>query len=310
MTLAALLIAIPLVIVGIAAFAAWTLFFKPLSVAEYEMAVEDGFDQMADGTRIMGEAVRDLVNDARGGLSTPDVSRYQSDFAEGERQAREASVVLAALRAPEEYARVHRDVERFAGFMLDDVLSSFSAAMNEMSAGDDAEAVSRRLVRAAERSAQRAEPAQRSLSAIRDELHLGFLGDPMTGLALSPVSVTVSWEQPVDVDLFVKDVNGSSYSNLKDRDATGGPGDQSETIVFENHGSQDLSHGRYRISAYYASRSGTSWDQVYVTVAMTLPTGAVVERERWVSFDSSADEWHVFEVDAATGEYTVLDWLD
>ncbi len=293
------------------AFGAWTLFVKPLSASEYEIAVEDGLMQLSEGTDLMGEAVRGLVGDAQAGLSAQDISRYQSDFAAGEKRAREACANLDSLRTPDEYTRVQRDLERYTSFMVGDVLDPYASFMREAGSVTDTEELSRRLVRASERSSQRGESARGYLDSVLGELYLTSLDDPMSGLALLPVSVTVSWQQPVDVDLIVKDaVGGQSYGHLKDRDATGGAGQQSETIVFRDHDGEDLSRGTYQVIAFYAGRAGTDSDEVQVTVTMTLPTGAVIERQRLVDFDTGSDEWYVFEVDSLTGQYGDLDWLE
>lgn len=303
-------VAVLVALAVIAGAVIWTVFFKPLSPENYELAVQEQFEQLEEGVILMGQAVTDVAAGSQGGLSAADLEAIQEDFSEGESMAREACETLSGLRAPDEHLRAQRDIEAYTAFMTDDVIEPFSSFISQRGADEDSEAVTSALMRVSERSSRKVDAMRERQAAIVESLYLSSDLDPLQGLALSPAKVVVSWEQPVDVDLKVYDMSGNSWSEHKDRDATGGAGEQSETLEFTEYEGADLSTGRYQIAVFYASTGDTDLSEVDVTVSLTLPSGAVVERSGWVDFDSMSDEWYVFELDPATGEYSELDWSE
>lgn len=139
--------------------------------------------------------------------------------------------------------------------------------------------------------------------------------------ATSPVKVTLSWDQPVDMDL---EIWNSAATNLIHRafpeqrnnwlapncgqDVTNGQQGK-EFFIFKNCGTEDFSNGQYVISVYFAKRpDGSSIDGVFATVTIEAPGKPPVERRRKVMYAEGSDQWHVCRIDAATG--AILEDID
>jgi len=306
-----LAIIIPLIVIIIGGVIVWFLFFKPMDPNDYEAKVEDEFLALEEGVGIMGDAVSDILAAADGGIDGQDLNDLRADFEEGADMARSATGGIDGLREPDEYSRAHRDAVAYMEFARNDLIDPVSEVVDGIQAGDDTSDIGRDLQRVMERVSSDMPRMDERLWEIKEELYLPDDLEPLAGIKLSPVTVTVSWTDPVDIDLGATDnATGDSVGYLKNRDAMSDASERSETLEFIDHGDYDLTTGNYEITAYYASMGNTSLDAVNVTVTVTMPSGAEVSFNRMVDYDGSSDLWHVINLDAATGEYEELGWAD
>lgn len=305
-----LAILIPLIVIIIAGTVVWFLFFKPMNPNDYEAKVEDEMAVLEEGMALMGDSIAEILVAADGGISSDDLNDFRSDFKEGASMARGAANEITDLREPDEYSRAHRDLVAYVEFARDDVVDPLSEVIDNIGEGDDTATIGEDLQQVIERAASDTARMEERLFSVKEELFLPDDLAPLSGIKMQPVSVTVSWNDPVDIDLGATDSNGNDVGYLKDQDAMSDASDRSETLEFTTYDDADLTSGTYEITAYYAGMGDTDLQQVNITVTLTLPTGAEVDFNRMVDYDGGSDMWHVISLDSATGEYEELGWTD
>lgn len=122
------------------------------------------------------------------------------------------------------------------------------------------------------------------------------------------VQVALVWDQAVDLDLEIWDENGvnaitsAGLSNDKDvLDGTKG----AEYVDFITYEDTDLSTGTYVVSVYFAEEAEVT-DSATAQLIVTNAEGDVSEYEGTVKWAEGSDQWHAFEIDGATGEFTEI----
>lgn len=120
------------------------------------------------------------------------------------------------------------------------------------------------------------------------------------------VKVTLTWDDPVDLDLEIWDEDGRTFmasAGWYGTDVTEGPGQ--EVFEFEQQDEHDFSRGVYTVSVFYADDD----EAVDVPVELTVedPDGDKVTREGTAFSDVEQAQWHAFTVNAATGDIEVVD---
>ncbi len=121
------------------------------------------------------------------------------------------------------------------------------------------------------------------------------------------VQVALVWDEPVDLDLEVWDKDGvspitaASIENGVDVfDGTEG----AEYVDFTDEA--ELSSGTYVVSVYFAEEAGDI-GSAEVQLIITDSDGDVSEYEGTALWEEGKDQWHAFEIDGATGEYSEID---
>lgn len=124
--------------------------------------------------------------------------------------------------------------------------------------------------------------------------------------------VTLSWDEPVDMDLEIWDNAGENAmfaaSSYGGEDVQDGSAD--EFFEFKQYGEEDFSAGKYVVSVFYAGRPDDSnVDSVGVTLTVEMPDGSTDVRSGTVFWETGQDQWHAFRIDAATGAIEDIDQL-
>lgn len=124
------------------------------------------------------------------------------------------------------------------------------------------------------------------------------------------VKVTLTWDKPVDMDMEIWDGEGRNYlfdgSKYCGEDVKTGGG-AGEFFEFKQYGTENFAAGKYVVSIFFAARGSESHDRSTAVVTLTKPDGSSVTRQRIVDYTPGQDQWHVFQVDAATGAMTDID---
>jgi hypothetical protein len=128
--------------------------------------------------------------------------------------------------------------------------------------------------------------------------------------ATTPVSVWLSWSEPVDMDLEIWDASGDSQLNsaysLSGSDIGNGA-DGDEYFEFKRYGEyDDYSSGEYVVSVYFASFLADQ-DEARVTVTVQAADGSTETWEKTVLWDPGMDQWHAFRIDAVSGQTVEID---
>ena len=124
------------------------------------------------------------------------------------------------------------------------------------------------------------------------------------------VSVWLSWEEPVDMDLEIWDASGdefllSSFSVFGEDVLNGALGD--EYFEFRATDYDDFSSGSFVVSAYFADMEATQGDEAWTTLSVQDVDGRVTTYSKWILWEPGYDQWHAIRIDAATGDTTPID---
>lgn len=125
-----------------------------------------------------------------------------------------------------------------------------------------------------------------------------------------PVKVTLSCDQPVDMDLEIWDEPGKKMIARSfaycGKDVVDMTQDQ-EYFVFDRYDTRDFSTGEYVVSIFFNARKDTSIKEAKVRIEVKRSDGGVVTRERTILWEKGHDQWHAFRIDAATGRIEDID---
>lgn len=131
-----------------------------------------------------------------------------------------------------------------------------------------------------------------------------------SGTKGDPVKVTLSWEDPVDMDLEIWNSSGEealfAASSFGGRDVEDGE-EGDEFFEFKKYGDEDYTAGKYVISVFFAGSGDESITQADVKITIRMPDGSEETRNGTVYWEEGRDQWHGFRVDAATGDIEDID---
>ncbi len=124
--------------------------------------------------------------------------------------------------------------------------------------------------------------------------------DTVPALSDGAVRVTLGWDEPIDMDLELWDSLGENALTSAGLE-NGGDVTDGDTGREYLDLTGDYATGTYVVSVYFAEEENVV-DSATATLTVYKADGSTEVRSRSIAWEKGSDQWHAFEIDAATGD--------